>query len=186
MGTVYRNDMPHSIKTLHPHKHGQESLTLPATSSTLEAFKDWLSDFAQELSLSAKVKNHLLIAVDEIVANIISYAYPVHKGCTGVCDLNSMGNHGMESDDADNDNMDKHVITLHISYDNLQHTLTLIFTDNGSAFNPLKMEEPNILAPEEERKEGGLGIFLVKKLMDSVEYKYANGQNILTLTKNGD
>lgn len=67
-----------------------------------------------------------------------------------------------------------------ISEDN---EITLQFIDSGIPFNPLENKDPDIKLKAEERKAGGLGIFLVKKIMDDVSYEYANGQNILTMRK---
>ena len=61
--------------------------------------------------------------------------------------------------------------------------ITFIFKDNGKKFNPLEKEDPNITASSEEREVGGLGIFMVKKIMDEVHYEYIDNQNVLTLVK---
>ena len=60
-------------------------------------------------------------------------------------------------------------------------TVRLIFSDNGKPYNPLDANEPDITASAEERSIGGLGIFMVRKMMDNVEYMYKDGQNVLTL-----
>ena len=61
-------------------------------------------------------------------------------------------------------------------------TLRLIFSDNGKPYNPLDAKEPDITASAEDRAIGGLGIFMVRKMMDDVEYEYTKGMNKLTLT----
>lgn len=61
--------------------------------------------------------------------------------------------------------------------------ITLRFTDNGKPYNPLEAAEPDMTLSAEEREEGGLGIFLVKKMMDQVTYSYQNNRNELTLYK---
>ena len=61
-------------------------------------------------------------------------------------------------------------------------TLRLIFRDNGKPYNPLDAKEPDITASAEERTIGGLGIFMVRNMMDNMEYMYKDGQNVLTLT----
>ena len=61
-------------------------------------------------------------------------------------------------------------------------TLRIVFRDNGKPYNPLDAKEPDITASAEERAIGGLGIFMVRKMMDNVEYMYKDGQNVLTLT----
>lgn len=62
-------------------------------------------------------------------------------------------------------------------------TLTILIKDAGVPFNPLEKEDPDITASAEERKIGGLGIFLCKQMMDEVSYRYENGCNILTMKK---
>ena len=63
-------------------------------------------------------------------------------------------------------------------------SVIITFIDNGKPFNPLKQADPDIHLSAPERNEGGLGIFLVKKTMNLVEYEYKNGQNILKIKKN--
>ncbi|MBP2672866.1 MAG: hypothetical protein H6Q85_2932 [candidate division NC10 bacterium] len=55
-------------------------------------------------------------------------------------------------------------------------------TDDGPAFDPLQLPEPDVTAPLEGRQPGGLGVHLVRKLMDRVEYARAGGRNRLTMT----
>ena len=59
----------------------------------------------------------------------------------------------------------------------------LQFTDNGRPYDPREKADPDISLPLEEREIGGLGIFMVKKIMDEISYEYKDGQNILTLFK---
>lgn len=63
--------------------------------------------------------------------------------------------------------------------------ITLRFADNGRPYNPTEKPDPDITLPAEERDIGGLGIYMVKKSMDSVVYEYHDSLNILTLTKQG-
>jgi len=62
-------------------------------------------------------------------------------------------------------------------------TLTIIIKDAGVPFNPLEKEDPDITASAEDRKIGGLGIFLCKQMMDEVSYSYENGCNVLLMKK---
>ena len=62
--------------------------------------------------------------------------------------------------------------------------VTITIADEGPYFNPLDKEDPNITLSAEERDVGGLGIFMVKKLMDDVSYQNLLGKNILTMTLN--
>ena len=61
--------------------------------------------------------------------------------------------------------------------------LTIVLKDAGVPFNPLEKEDPDITLSVEDRKIGGLGIFLCKKLMDNIEYKYEDGCNVLIMSK---
>ena len=61
--------------------------------------------------------------------------------------------------------------------------ITLVFTDDGVEYDPTAREEPDVTLSAEDRDIGGLGIYMVKKSMDSVEYEYLDGKNILTLKK---
>lgn len=97
----------------------------------------------------------LQLVVEEIVVNIVSYAYPVGKDGEVTIDVN------------------KTPTAIEIS-----------FSDRGVPFNPLEKEDPDTTLSAEERPIGGLGIFLVKQMMDSVSYRYEDGHNILTTTKN--
>ena len=60
-------------------------------------------------------------------------------------------------------------------------TVRLVFCDNGKPYNPLDAKEPDVTASAEDRAIGGLGIFMVRKMMDDMEYMYKDGRNVLTL-----
>ena len=70
----------------------------------------------------------------------------------------------------------------HVSGDG-SGTLTVIFKDRGKPFNPLAKPDPDLTLSAEERSIGGLGIFLTKKFMDSVEYEHSGGMNQLKIVK---
>lgn len=72
---------------------------------------------------------------------------------------------------------------LTISADIRRNELTLVFTDNSHKFNPLIQKEPDISKPTKERDVGGLGILIVKKIADSLSYKYKDECNVLTFIK---
>ena len=63
-----------------------------------------------------------------------------------------------------------------------EEIVQLIFRDNGEPYNPLTAKAPDVTASAEDRAIGGLGIFMVRKMMDNVEYEYTNDRNKLTLT----
>lgn len=96
------------------------------------------------------------LAVDEVFTNVASYAYP--DGEPGDVVITA----SMTED------MDEMIIT---------------FKDWGIPFNPLDREDPDLDVPIEERRVGGLGIYMVKQYMDKVSYEYVDGTNNLTLQK---
>lgn len=100
-------------------------------------------------------KNTINLVCEEIVVNIVSYAYP--------------------------DNKNEY---LQVIIQNDGINLTIRFIDSGIPFNPLNAKDPDINLPLEERAIGGLGIYLVKQLMDDVTYEYTDKKNILTIQKN--
>lgn len=70
-----------------------------------------------------------------------------------------------------------------VHYERDLENIYLVFCDNGMEYNPLANEDPDITLSADERSVGGLGVFMVKRIMDNVEYKYEDGKNILKLTK---
>lgn len=106
----------------------------------------------------SKLLTKFNLVVEEIFVNIVSYAYP---------DNDTNNNVTISI----NDNDDKTIIT---------------FIDSGKHFNPLIKDDPNISLNVDERPIGGLGIYLVKKMMDNVEYEYKDNKNILTIEKRHD
>ena len=59
--------------------------------------------------------------------------------------------------------------------------ITLVFVDDGVPYNPMESEEPDVSAGVEEREIGGLGLFMVKKMAENVQYEYAAARNQLTV-----
>ena len=106
----------------------------------------------------SKLLTKFNLVVEEIFVNIVSYAYP---------DNDTNNNVTISI----NDNDDKTIIT---------------FIDSGKYFNPLIKDDPDISLSADERQVGGLGIYLVKKMMDNVEYEYKDNKNILTIEKRHD
>lgn len=111
-----------------------------------------LSPYIQDEALRTVKTLKAQLALEEVLVNVINYAYP--KDVIGDITLIAELN------------MNQFVFRL---------------TDNGRQFNPTKVRKPNINAPLEEREIGGLGIHLVRNIMDSVSYGYVNGRNELTM-----
>lgn len=94
------------------------------------------------------------VALEELLMNTISYGF---------------------------ENSKSHEIVVTIAKD--RETVTIEISDDGQAFDPLQAAAPDLDAPLEERRIGGLGIHFVKTMMDTVEYRRADGRNHLTLRK---
>lgn len=97
----------------------------------------------------------LRLSIEEAVENVVSYAY---DGGIGWLEAGT-------------------------SLDNDSLILTIELRDAGTPFNPLEKADPDVTLSAEERAVGGLGIFLCKKMMDSISYRYEDGNNVLTMTK---
>lgn len=106
------------------------------------------------------ISHDIELCIEELVVNIIDYAYT--------------------DEDIKNNKND---IILDIMIDKNKNEIKITTTDNGIKFNPLLIKEPDINADLEDRKVGGLGIFLIKKYMNELNYKYINNQNIFIMTK---
>ena len=100
----------------------------------------------------------ITVCLEEAFVNVASYAYPEDCGDDGIADLS-------------------------VTIDEENRTVTLEISDNGIPFDPLAKQDPDVTLSAEERSVGGLGIYMVKKMMDQVEYRYENGCNILTMCK---
>lgn len=97
----------------------------------------------------------LRLSIEEAVENVVRYAY---DGGIGWLEVGTS-----------------------LDHDSL--ILTIELRDAGVPFNPLEREDPDITLSAEDREVGGLGIFLCKQLMDNIEYRYEDGNNVLTMTK---
>ena len=95
------------------------------------------------------------VAVEEIFVNIARYAYTSGEG----------------------------MARIRLDTDSEPGQMLITFIDSGIPFNPLEVREPDVTLAAHERQIGGLGIFMVRKSMDDVKYKYADNKNILTLKK---
>ena len=102
-----------------------------------------------------ETQKQLFIVIDEVFANVASYAYADGEGS----------------------------VTVRLETESEPRAAVLTFLDSGVPFDPLTMKTPDISLKARERKIGGLGIFMVRKLTDEVSYAYADGKNILRTVK---
>ena len=129
-------------------------LTLKNDIGEIQYLNDRICELGQENRLSQETIFDLRLAAEEVVSNIIRYGYR---------------------------DREEHQIRVQIAFD--LDALTVEIRDNGKPFNPLQHPEPDLGIPTEDRDPGGLGIFLVRQVMDQVEYVREQGSNVLIMKK---
>jgi serine/threonine-protein kinase RsbW len=130
-------------------------LIITASFSSLEKIRDYFSQAAKEAGLDEDAVFEVQVAVDEAASNIIDHAYE------GEC----------ESE-------------IECSYELLSDGLKLILHDHGKPFDPEKVELPDILSNPARRKQGGLGLYFMRQMMDEVNFSFnKDGGNNLTMFK---
>ncbi|MBR4759737.1 MAG: ATP-binding protein [Lachnospiraceae bacterium] len=130
-------------------------LQVEADVKELDRVQDFIREELEKYDVSAKVMYQIELAVEEIYTNISSYAYHPEVG--------------------------QATVNCSVIKDPLQ--VVIQFLDSGKPFDPLSRDEADISQKALMERTGGLGIFLVKKNMDDVEYSYENGKNVLTISK---
>lgn len=128
-------------------------LIVKAAMKNFAACISFIEEQLETAGIDNKTAVKVSTACEEIIVNVMNYAYT--------------------SGDGD----------LEIAFAEGGDLITITFTDNGKPFNPLCKPDADIELPAGQREVGGLGILMVKKLMDDVHYQYKNSQNILTITK---
>ncbi|MBR5720999.1 MAG: ATP-binding protein [Clostridia bacterium] len=132
----------------------ENEITVEAEVTGIEKAMDFVSEKIGDLPFTFRDRSRIEIAVDEILSNIVNYAYEGGKG------------------------------TANLKIESDENGVVLTVTDSGTAYNPLEKEDPDITLSADERGIGGYGIFIVKKTMDKVDYERKDGLNILKLYKN--
>jgi anti-sigma regulatory factor (Ser/Thr protein kinase) len=112
-----------------------------------------LAEWVDTLGIPDELNMAVNLALEEAVANVMLYAYP--------------GKHGK----------------VLIEADKTRKKITFIISDTGIPFDPTKKPDADITLSAEQRAIGGLGIHLVRKIMDKIHYERKNNRNILTLVK---
>ncbi|MBP5363486.1 MAG: ATP-binding protein [Ruminococcus sp.] len=132
-----------------------KELELEALTDNLSKVQAFVDEQLEEAGCPIKIQIQIDIAVEEIFINIAHYAYSTETG--------------------------KATVRIEILPD--PPSVDITFIDKGIPYDPLAKSDPDVTLSAEERKIGGLGIFMVKKSMDDVKYQYLDGHNILTLKK---
>lgn len=131
------------------------TLTLKATLDRIPEVTAFIDEQLEALDCPMKAQMQIDLAVDELFSNIAHYAYETGTG------------------DA----------TVRFWFDAGTRVVSVAFEDTGVAYNPLEKIDPDVTLSAEDREVGGLGIFLVKKTMDAMEYERLNDRNIVTIRK---
>ncbi|MGM9699103.1 MAG: ATP-binding protein [Prevotella sp.] len=120
----------------------------------LDKLAAFVEEVASELGLEPELGMNLNLALEEVVSNVILYAYP---------------------------NKEEGNVMIAAKGDG--KSLVFTITDKGKEFDPTKVEEADITLSAEDRQIGGLGIYIVKNIMNEVTYQRLEGHNVLTLKK---
>ena len=132
-----------------------KELTLEATLDKIPEVTAFVDSLLEELECPMKAQIQIDVAIDEIFSNIARYAYKGGKGNA----------------------------TVRVEMEKNPAAVRITFADNGTPYNPLEQDDPDITLSADDRPIGGLGIFVVKKTMDDLQYAYRDGKNILCIRK---
>ena len=132
----------------------EKSIILANDISEISKLNQFFEEIGEEFSLSPAIVFNLTLVLEEAVVNVINYAYPKEEH---------------ES--------------IYLSARLHEGSIVLVLTDTGVEFDPTLAPEADITLSAEERPIGGLGIFLIRQIMNEVKYERIDGKNILTLEK---
>lgn len=133
-----------------------KELTIQAAIENTDIVIGFVNKYLAEMGGSPRLLAQIDVAVDDIFANIASYAYPKGAG------------------DA----------TVRVETAQDPPGVIVTFIDQGIPYDPTSAAEPDVTLPPGKRPIGGLGIFMVRKTMDAISYVFRDGRNVLTLRKN--
>ena len=133
-----------------------KELTLQATVENIETVIDFVNEQLEALDSPMKAQIQIDIAIDELFGNIAHYAYNPETG----------------------------EATVRVEVVEEPLSVIITFIDKGVPYDLLSAADPDTKLSAEDRTAGGMGIFMVKKSMDEITYRYENGSNILSIRKN--
>lgn len=136
------------------HIANSKQLEVAAKTEELDHIIDFIDSFLIENGFDQKSIAQTSIAAEEIFTNICLYAYPAGNG----------------------------TVKISVCMESLEQAV-IRFADNGTAFDPLSAKEPDTTLSTDDRREGGLGIFMMQQLVSYVDYSYEDGMNVLTIIK---
>ena len=132
----------------------EKKLVIKNDISEINKLAVFIEELSEELVLNPELKFNLNLVLEEAVSNVIFYAYGEEK---------------------------QKEISLMAKMS--ENNLIFVLTDSGKEFDPTKVPDADITLSAEEREIGGLGIFLIRQIMNLVEYQRIDGKNVLTMGK---
>jgi len=135
----------------------KKEITLKNQVGELEKVNRFIEEIGEEMGLDMELQMNLNLVMEEMVSNVIFYAYPEGKEAS---------------------------IELVAESDGKE--LTFVLSDRGKEFDPTLKEDADPNVNPMDREIGGMGIFIVKNIMNQVSYQRLEGKNLLTMTKNID
>ena len=132
----------------------EKSIILANDISEITRLYEFIEEMGNDFSLSPDIVFNLNLVLEEAVVNVINYAYP----------------------------KEEHQY-IYLSASMKDGSIVLVLTDTGKEFDPTAAPEADITLSADERQIGGLGIFLIRQIMNEVKYEGIEGKNVLTLEK---
>ena len=130
------------------------TLALKNNIEEINRLHTFIEEVGEMVALPMKTVMNLNLVLEEAVTNVILYAYP----------------------------KEEHEY-IHLTAKEQEGKLIFILTDSGKAFDPTQAPDADITLSADDRQIGGLGIFLIRKIMNEVKYERIDGKNVLTLEK---
>lgn len=132
----------------------EKSIILANNISEITRLYEFIEELGNDFSLSPDIVFNLNLVLEEAVVNVINYAYPKEEHQN-----------------------------IYLSARMHEGSIVLVLTDTGKEFDPTAAPEADVTLSADDRQIGGLGIFLIRQIMNEVKYERIEGKNVLTLEK---
>lgn len=132
----------------------EKSIIFANDIAEISKLAQFIEEIGEDFSLSPDVVFNLNLVLEEAVVNVINYAYPKEEHQS-----------------------------IYLSAKLLEGSIVFVLTDTGLEFDPTKAPDADITLSADDRPIGGLGIFLIRQIMNEVKYERIDGKNVLTLEK---
>lgn len=135
-------------------KHTKHTMSVQASTKHLAEVRNFVAKYASEFGFKKQDVADIRLAVDEAYTNIIKHSYK---------------------------NDDQKSVNIELGYNSNEFWISLL--DTGEAFDPSHYTEPDVRQQIKEKKRGGVGVYLIRKLMDDVEYTHKGSMNEIRMIK---